>query len=183
MPDRVLHSFNGPASNGETVDWRGRVVGGPEKPFAYDDALKFTSQLRDFVGKFGRVFSGKENCVDVNNKCRNVTISGEFIANGGLYPITVKGGSEGITITGTLDGHGTEVDVDAGNWSDQSNSWVKNWTLQLTTTDGSPVVVRCLQAEAPTLLSGPYRYAFPSPKAWYHGIAVWFLQLWWKLTK
>lgn len=183
MSDRILHAWYD-SSNGKTVDWSDRVVGNALKPFTYDDALKFTSKLCDFVGIFGVVFSGTENCADVNNECRNVKLSAKrWVANGGKYPFTVKGGSEGITITGTLEGHGTEVDVDAGNWSDQSNNWVKNWTLNLTTADGSPVVVRCLQAKAPTLLGGPYTYAFPSPHAPYHGIAVWLLQMWWKLTK
>lgn len=188
MSDRVLHSWY-ETSNGQEVDWRDRVVGevrDPSKPFAYDDALKFTSGLRDFVGMFGVVYSGAENCADVNNECRDVKLSAErWIANGGLYPFTVKGGSEGITISGVLEGHGSEVDVDGGNFADQSNHWVKKWVLDLKTTDGSPVVVRCLQAEAPTLTpgSGPYVYAFPSPHAWYHGIAVWLLQLWWRLTK
>lgn len=185
MADRVLFSWY-ETSNGQTVDWQERVIGNSLKPFDYDDALKFTSQLTNFNGKFGVVYSGKENAVDVNNKCRNLTLSGErWMANGGLYPFTVKGGSEGITITGTLDGHGTEVDVDAGNWSDQSNGWVKNWTLGLRSLDGRPIVVRCLQAKAPQLIAGtgPYKYAFPSPNNPLHGVFIWLLQLFWKITK
>ncbi len=188
MSDRNLFSWY-ETSDGQTVDWRDKVIGFAKpqgQPFTYDDALKFTSKLRDFTGKFGTVYSGAENCADVNNECRNVTLSADrWIANGGLYPFTVKGGSEGVTITGTLDGHGKECDVDAGDWSDQSNNWVKNWTLGLKSLDGSPIVVRCLQATAPYFMegTGPYAYAFPSPLKWYHGICIWVLQILWKITK
>ncbi len=179
MSDRNLFSFY-ETSNGQTVDWSDRTIGDSIKPFQYDDALKFTSNLTDFIGKFGTVYSGAENCADLNNECRNVTLSSpRWITNGGLYPFTVKGGCEGITIEGVLDGHGTEVDVDAGNKSDQSSNWVKNWELALTSLDGRPIVVRCLLAKAPRLRpgTGPYRYAFPAPDAWYHGICVWFFKL------
>lgn len=188
MSDRVLHSWY-ETSNGQTVDWRDRIVGSehaPRTPFAYDDALKFTSGLTEFTGRFGTVYSGAENAADLNNKCRNVNLSADrWMANGSKYPFTIKGGSESIVITGVLDGHGTEVDVDAGNWSDQSNNWVKLWTLGLKSLDGKPIVVRCLQAHAPYFMdgTGPYVYAFPSPYSWCHGIAVWLLQLWWKVTK
>jgi len=178
MSDRCLFSFY-ETSNGKTVDWEGTMIGSPGDKNAYDDALKFTSGLTDFVGIFGTVYSGAENCADLNNKCRNVRLSGDWVANGGKYPFTVKGGCEGITLEGTLHGHGTECDVDAGNKSDQSSNWVKNWELALISKDGSPIVVRCLLAEAPRLRpgTGPYRFAFPSPHAWYHGIAVWVFKL------
>lgn len=183
MSDRCLYSFY-ETSDGQTIDWTDQTVGYPAPGLEYEDALKFTSHLTDFTGTFGDVYSGLENCADVNNECRNVNLSAKrWIANGGLYPFTVKGGSEGIVIEGTLYGHGTEVDVDAGNKSDQSTNWVKNWELALTMDDGSPVVVRCLMAEAPRERegTGPYVYAFPSPYKWYHGIAVFFFKLIWNV--
>lgn len=176
MADRCLFSFY-ETSNGQTVDWSDRVIGGNIPPYLYDDALKFTSHLRDFTGVFGTVYSGLENNADFNNECRNVKITADrWVANGGKYPFTVKGGCEGIIIEGVLDGHGTEVDVDAGNKSDQSSNWVKDWELALVSKDGSPIVVRCLLAKAPRLRpnTGPYRFAFPNPTKPLHGFYVWF---------
>lgn len=163
------------------VDWSDRVVGTDRatwdlsKPAPYTDCLKFTSEIKDFTGKFGTVFSGAENCADINFKTVNVKITADlWVANGGKYPFTVKGGSVGTGIYGKLQGHGKECDVDAGNWSDQSNDWVKDWELGLTSNDGSPIVVRCISADAPKLVpgTGPYKFIFPNPNAWYHKIAV-----------
>lgn len=178
MSDRCLFSFY-ETSNGQTVDWSDRVIG-VSGGRDYEDALKFTSQLTAFKGYFGTVYSGLENCADLNNRCRAVSIhADDWVANGGKYPFTIKGGCSAVAISGRLIGHGAECDVDAGNHSDQSKEWVKDWTLNLISGDGSPIVIRCLRAEAPVLVegSGPYRFAFPSPYAWYHGVVVWFLGL------
>lgn len=184
--DRCLHSFY-ETSNGQSVDWRDRVVGWAKpsgEPYQYDDALKFTSQLRDFTGRFGTVYAGAENVIDCNNRLRQVELSADrMVANGCKYPITIKGGCESVTLRGMLVGHGKECDVDAGNRSEQSDSWVKYWSLGLSMEDGSPVRVRCLLAMKPYFEpdTGPYEYVFPSPDAWYHGIAIWLLQLWWRI--
>lgn len=178
MSDRCLFSFY-ESSNGKTIDWSDRTIG-HEPPVDWSDALKFTSQLTDFTGFFGTVYSGKENCADMNNRCSGVRLHAEaWVSNGGLYPFTVKGGCHNIDLSGKLYGHGKECDVDAGNKSDQSKDWVRDWSLNLVSVDGKPIVIRCLRAEAPRLEpgSGPYRYAFPSPHNPFHGIIVWFLGL------
>lgn len=180
MADRVLFSFY-ETSSGQTVDWRDRVIGFAKPAgadFTYDDALKFTSELAAFTGKFDEVYAGKENAIDCNNGVHDTGIMVEnMFANGCRYPITVKGGCEDISFTATLHGHGKECDVDAGNWSDQSDAPVLHWVLNITPSDGKPVKIRCLNASIPHLnaQSGPYEYAFPNPHRFYHGIVVWFL--------
>jgi hypothetical protein len=187
MSDRCLFSFY-ETSDGQTVDWRDRVVGNAKpsgEDFTYDDALKFTSALKDFTGMFGTVYSGKENAIDCNNKVSNTTLDvSRMVANGGKYPITIKGGCSCVTITGQLSGHGKECDVDAGNRSEQSDEWVEFLTLGLRPEIlGDKIKVRCLMAHEPYFMegTGPYEYAFPSPLKWYHGLVVGLLQLWWKI--
>lgn len=187
MSDRCLFSFY-ETSDGLTIDWRDRAVGWVKpkgEPYQYDDALKFTSHLKNFIGYFGTVYSGSENAVDMNNEVHNAAINVErMVANGGKYPITIKT-CDLVTLTvKCLSGHGKECDVDAGNRSEQSKKWVKDWTVGITPEiPGDPVIIRCLMADPPILIdgTGPYKYAFPSPYAWYHGIVVGLLQLWWKI--
>jgi hypothetical protein len=165
-------------SNGLTLDYE-RIDG-----TGHSEGLKITSQARDIVVTVGRLEGGREDCLDVNNLCRNIKVTAGWRA-AGKYLATVKGGSEGIWLEGFVYRHGAFRDVDFGNWSDQSNNWCKRCSLALRSLDGTPIRIRCLQAEAPALVpgTGPYVFDFPSPLAWYHGIAIWLLQLWWRLTR
>jgi hypothetical protein len=191
MADVVLFSFY-ETSNGQTVDWRDRVVGFAKPPgedYTYDDALKFTSELEEFTGHFGDVYCGKENAIDCNNRIADVMlIVDNMFANGCRFPVTIKGGCDNVLMQAVLHGHGRECDIDLGNWSDQSDEPVTNTILDIVPSDGQPVKIRCLNATIPMLRpnSGPYEYAFPNPHRWYHGIVVWFLfavatvRKWWQ---
>lgn len=172
MSDRVLFSFYD-VDSGKTIDWTDREIGLPGAT-DYEDALKGTSQLTNFIGHFGVVYGGLENCLDLNNGCRAVSFQAESWISQGKYPFTIKGGCKHVRILGRLIGHGTEVDVDAGNWSDQSHEYVENWELGLVPFDGKPITIRCLAATKPTFVAGtgPYKFVFPHPDAWYHSIVV-----------
>ncbi len=155
----------------DDIDWRDKEVGSARETWQHDvlytDAIKCSGKHTNIRAQFGTVFSGKENCADLNNYVNDVKLTAErWAANGGLYPFTIKGGASNVGIYGKLDGHGTECDIDAGNHSDQSSTWVTDWELGLTSIDGAPITIRCLLAETPRLVpgTGPYKFLFPDPR-------------------
>jgi hypothetical protein len=162
--DINLISYNGPHDNGRTVDLSGRPPLVPTPSIA--DTLKFSTQLTDFTGIFPAVTSGREDCIDINNRCRNVSITCAKLIFCGRMGVTIKGGSGDILIR-FLDatGHGRECDIDIGNWSDQSHEPVRSVVLDCRRLDGEATVVRCLNGDRPRHApgSGPYRYVFPWP--------------------
>lgn len=172
--DTILHAWAGPEHNGLTVDWTDKVlIDGSDGKVT--DCLKFTSHLQDFTGFFPNVRGGLEDCADLNNEVNNVRLKAASWQSGGKFCFTIKGGASNVTIEGPITNHGKEVDVDLGNWSDQSKKKTTGVYLNLTTPDHSPIIVRVLQADEPTFApgSGPYKYAFPSPKNPLHGFFVW----------
>jgi hypothetical protein len=144
-PDNNLISFNGPHHNGLTVEHPDLILPTPQTT----DTLKFSTELTAFRGIFGKVYSGTEDAVDINNRCHDIVLGFDTVVLGGKMGITIKGGSKDIGITiRNLVGRGQEVDVDIGNWSDKS-----------------PVTVRVINGEKPLLApgSGPYKFIFPQP--------------------
>lgn len=167
--DTILVVLNG----GDNLDWATQTIGAPRSEWLtrYTDAIKCTNHQSNIHARLGTVYSGTENCVDINNGASDIWLNADlWVANGGKYPFTIKGGATNVRIYGRLEGHGKECDVDAGNQSDQSREWVRDWELGLTSTDGSPIKVRCLAAETPRLVSGtgPYVFLFPDSRKWYH---------------
>lgn len=161
MPDKVLHSFNGPYDNGKSVDWSGTFI----SDNSCDDILKFSTGLTDFRIKAGIVVGGKEDAVDVNNKCRNLEISADkwiFKDRYSKIGFTIKGGSESIRLGAGELVYGDPI-IDLGNASDQSHDITRGIHINLKSADGRPLRVRVLGAERPTFEpgSGPYRYIFP----------------------
>jgi hypothetical protein len=131
---------------------------------SYADTLKFSNATTGVITA-RRIVGGREDCVDINNGSARLHISAEAWEPRGKYLATIKGGSRDITLAGTVTSHGSEVDVDLGNRSDQSREIVRGIRLDLKTTDGSPIRVRLLLAERPRILNAAdqeYRFVFPS---------------------
>ena len=157
MSDRNLISINSTPDgkilvNGVETDAPGRViefdelVPGP----GMSDTLKF-SGVEDVAVRVRRLVGGVEDCIDVNNKCRNVVVYVEELVPTGRYAATIKGESEHVTIiVNRLVGHGKETDFDYGNRSEQASGRTKNCTLRVTEADG-PVRVRVMHAWRPEL--------------------------------
>ena len=133
------------------------IIAPPDE--SYSDSLKITDCDHGYVRAI-RIFGGAEDCLDVNNRCRNIEVSAGEWHSGGKYVCTIKGGSENITVGGIIVKHGSEVDVDIGNRSDQSDNTTRGVALDFSTRDGSPVTVRVLNAERPRILNPgqPYRF-------------------------
>jgi hypothetical protein len=167
--DINLHSFNGPEDNDRLVVMLEPIVPGPE----ISDTIKCSTGLSGFIGRFARVHAGKEDALDVNNRCRDLNLVAQaWVLGGAKYGITVKGGSRNVTVEGAVEGRGQECDVDLGNGSDQSNEKTAGVKLNLWRVDGQPVRVRVLNADRPELFNGPYKWVFPSPNIWFHSFFV-----------
>lgn len=131
------------------------------------DTLKVTDSA-DGVIFVNRVVGGKEDCLDVNNHAENIIIGTPDTVwePKGKFAWTVKGGSRKITINGVLKGHGKEVDLDLGNWSDQSSKPTTQIVLNVRSYDGSPITYRVLNADKPRFLVGvKVKNKFTLPKA------------------
>ncbi len=181
MSDKCLYSFYETSSD---QSFSYPTMGEPKQP-DWADTIKITSQCQNMVLHAEQVYGGQEDCVDINNRSQSVTVmAGEWIPQG-KYLATIKGGAKSASLAGRVVSHGSEVDVDLGNWSDQSQEITGTTILDLQPTDGKPITVRVLHAVKPYFVasSGPYRYVFPHPDAWYHGLVVKAFYLWCKLTK
>lgn len=159
-PDLNLHSFNGPGHDNQTVDWADRVIV-PSPEIA--DTIKCSTGLTNFRLLLGAVHGGREDALDVNNRCCNLEITAQrwvFDPGHSQMGFTIKGGSRNIRISGEVQG---DPLVDIGNASDQSHDLTTGVHLNLRRIDGRPIRVRVLGGEDPIFEpgSGPYTYIFP----------------------
>ncbi len=109
-------------------------------PGSWSDTVHFSGcehqQFLEFI-----VFGGKEDCLDFNNHCEGLLVKNMTLDSGGMYCITLKGGScdnafEDILVMS----HGDKVDIEIGNWSDQSIGLSKrNEFGNVQSRDGKPV--------------------------------------------
>ncbi len=137
-------------------------------PKVHSDALKITDSSNGTVYA-QRIVGGKEDCIDVNNHCEGVAIHALLLEPHGKYVATIKGGSRNITLSGTVRGHGTEVDIDIGNISDQSDNPTGHVFLHLYHESGEPITVRVINGRRPILLNSDeqsYVTIFRAPPFW-----------------
>jgi hypothetical protein len=144
-PDKNFLSFSGPVGLQYTGD-----LTPPDD--SYSDTLKFSAAHEGDVYA-GIVIGGREDCVDINNLSRDLFIHSERWEPRGKYLATIKGGSRDIHLGGKVRGHGSEVDIDLGNHSDQSQRTTGRVTLDLRTEDGSPLTVRVINAITPIFVN------------------------------
>lgn len=113
----------------------------PADASQYSDILKFSGRQM-FSLTNAKVSQGREDCVDINNKCANITVQGMFAVDGsGKQVLTIKGESRDIFISGVIVKPGSKTDVEIGNWSDQSKKKSTNIHVDLRRADGKPVRV------------------------------------------
>ncbi len=127
-------------------------------PSNIDDVLKL-SHAQNVLIELVTVNAGglqKENAVDMNRVCVNVTMKDCILYSGKQNAITIKGGCRDITIQDVqiVPGSG-HCDIELGNWSDQSQDYVLNVRLiNVTRTDGAPVRLRIGHAKNVTIEGG-----------------------------
>lgn len=124
-------------------------------PLDYSDILKL-SKATNVVIRGCYIVGGKEDCIDMNRYCENILVENTTVHSSGLYCFTIKGGTKNVTLRNVvINKHGKEMDIDLGNWSDQSKDLTTNITLEnVTSSDGKPVRVRVLWAKKPTVIGG-----------------------------
>lgn len=161
----LYETSNGLTLHYDVIDGRG-----------FAEGLKITSQAQDITVFANKIIGGYEDCVDINNRCKNITVVANEWEPRGKYLATDKGGSENVKLKGKLLAHGTEVDVDGGNYSDQSHKTTEGISLELQAWDGSPVTYRSLDAKSWHLAGGPYICIFrlwgPFRKVFTYGYAL-----------
>jgi hypothetical protein len=183
--DHNLHNYYD--TNNNTIEQL-KTIGFPVVAPWWSDTLKITSGCRDFTALVQEIWGGQEDCVDVNNKASIITVHCDAWRPQGKYLATIKGGSRSVALHGNVMSHGTEVDVDIGNWSDQSALPTTETVLGLYSKTGKPIMVRVLNGTAPYMIdgTGPYVYAFPKPNSWHHKYVVWVfltsLRIWKKMS-
>lgn len=117
-------------SNGQTLHYD--VIDGT----GHSEALKITSKAQDITVYAKRLIGGREDCLDINDECRNIRVCCDSWEPAGEYLATLKGGSSGITLEGTIARKAQTVEIDCGNWSDQSNDPTSAVTCLLTLAGG-----------------------------------------------
>lgn len=166
------------SSNGQTESFAdiGHATGSPD----WDDSLKLTSHIKDYTASVDTLYGGREDCTDIHNGASNVRVEANRWIPQGKYLATIKGGVRGALLSGPVHAHGKEVDVDIGNRSTTNKGKTTGVRLNLVSKTGQPITVRVLNGDKPTMVagSGPYKYIWPHPDAWYHSIVVWFFRLW-----
>ena len=127
-------------------------------PATIDDVLKLS---RVTNARFERieVRAGglqRENALDLNRQCSDVSIEACTLESGRQNAITIKGGCVAITIKDVviIPGAG-HCDIELGNWSDQSTEkTTRVWLINVTRSDGKPVRLRVGRADHPIILGG-----------------------------
>jgi len=120
----------------------------PENPSEWDDILKMSNAWAVTVlgCEINPMGGNREDGVDINNHSRDILFRNCRVTSGEKYAFTIKGGSRYITLRDiTIKGpRGKEgVDIDIGNYSDQSNAMTHDINLDnVNREDGEPVTIR-----------------------------------------
>lgn len=168
MKDQNFTSIVG--RQGESI-----VLGHLTPPEGYADTLKVTA-CSDLAIVAGHIIGGREDCVDINNRCSHIVVTADLFEPKGQYLSTIKGGSSNITLRGYVKGHGSVVDIDIGNVSDQSDNLTGPVYLDLEHVDGDVITVRCLGGPRPIFLNADtqrYKVVLAVPTSF---LQSWFLK-------
>lgn len=135
------------ASNAHPISISNRTIQ-PNNPSEWDDILKFSNAWAVTVTgcDINPMGGNREDGVDINNHSRDLLFKNCRVTAGDKYAFTIKGGSRYITLKDiTIKGpRGKEgVDIDIGNYSDQSNVMTHDINLDnVNRKDGEPVTIR-----------------------------------------
>jgi len=93
----------------------------PDDPKNWDAILKCSNRHNTHLRGLN-VAQGMENALDINNRSSHCSFEGDWGVTGvkGDQVITVKGGSNNISVMGNISSRGNRADLVTGLWSDQS---------------------------------------------------------------
>lgn len=117
----------------------------PDGADNFSDILKFSNASNCTVTGTA-ICGGKEDCVDMNRNCKNITLLDCTLFTNGNQHATIKGGAKDITLNNVLfRGNPKNVEIELGNYSEQSDEPPERIFLEnCNRDDGSPVRVRLL---------------------------------------
>lgn len=124
----------------------------------FDDILKLSHATNCVVSNVV-VFGGKENAIDLNRTCENITILGCRLYGGRQAAIVVKGGCKNIYISGTqiAQDPSSWCDVLVDDWSDQSRKASEVTLVSCYREDGKPLRIVFGRFRKPKIASTNYR--------------------------
>ena len=138
----------------------------PTNPEFYDDILKI-SKVEQIVVRnciINPKGGNREDGVDINRLCKDVSITDCTIGSGDKYAVTIKGGCVGVELNDVeIVGRGgwERVDIDLGNYSDSNMIRTRGIELiDVRRQDGQPVRVRCGLANRPLIYGGNVKVLF-----------------------
>lgn len=136
---------------GQTLD--GAVLTPPDA--TYTDTLKYSHAV-NCAATGCDITGGREDCVDINRLCQNITIKDSILRISGNQAVTIKGGSSGISLENVvIHGAGKYAEIELGNWSDQSMAKTTGVLLHnVSRADGKPVRVVVGVADKPLIIGG-----------------------------
>lgn len=138
------------------------------------DVLKFSGVQRLRVVVHGELPGGTEDCIDVNNDCREIDVHClHGMRPAGQYAITIKGGSRGVRVDGAILAPARVVEVDLGNHSDQSPDRTTEVTLGLIPLYPGKVRWRRLNANTPTLIRPELFSRAFRLRGWFRDLFAW----------
>lgn len=118
----------------------------PIDPKEWDAILKCSGRKNTILTGLN-VPQGKENSLDINNRCESLHLEGDWgiVGDEGEQVITIKGGSNIITVGGNIHSTGKRADICLGLWSDQSTEKSDAiWLRGLHHVSGRPLtVIKC----------------------------------------
>ena len=134
MPDKNFISYTGKVGYVESL------VVDPTPGVEWSDALKFSNVTDSTFDNVRITRAGKEDGIDMNNySSRNILR--RWIVPCGKQALTLKGGSrDNLLIDWVIVGRGKHVELEFGNWSDQSEGLsTGNIVQRVRCDDGGPV--------------------------------------------
>jgi polygalacturonase len=147
-------------------------------PSTIDDVLKLSHATNVVINNVTVDAGGKqkENTLDMNRECKNITISNCILVSGQQNAITIKGGCDTVLIENVVIVPGTgHCDIELGNWSDQSQKKVTNVILKnVTRLDKKPVRLRVGHATNPKIIGGNVKRKV---------LASLIIKIYWRLKK
>ena len=131
-------------------------------PAEIDDIVKFSHATNIVFNDIIVDGQGqqKENCIDMNRECKNISIIGALLYQGNQNAITIKGGCDTILLKNiTIIPRGGNCDIEIGNHSQQSFKKTTNVILDnVKRFDGKPVRLRVGHADYPTIINSDVEY-------------------------
>lgn len=154
MPDKNYHSYE--LLKEQTIA-NGVLV--PDDPKLYNDTMKVWKCVGTrFVDFY--VVGSREDVLDVGRESIANLFQNFRVKPTGQYVLTCKGGSHVNMFTDwVLEGHGTDVDFEFGNWHSLNFEVSYDNVLQnITTTDGSPITYCYRWGCKPTIVNTKARH-------------------------